>query len=90
MLIGGAPFRDRVRIASKFGFDIEAGGLNSRPDHIRKVLEGSLKRLRTDRVDLYYQRRVDLAMPRMLICRVCRRTRMGPMSRVDLAKRYRV
>ena len=47
-----APFRNSVRIASKFGFDIEAGGLNSRPDHIRKVLEGSLKRLRTDRVDL--------------------------------------
>jgi aryl-alcohol dehydrogenase-like predicted oxidoreductase len=58
-----APFRDRVRIASKFGFDIEAGGLNSRPDHIRKVLEGSLKRLRTDRVDLHYQHRVDPAVP---------------------------
>jgi aryl-alcohol dehydrogenase-like predicted oxidoreductase len=58
-----APFRDRVRIASKFGFDIEAGGLNSRPDHIRKVIEGSLKRLRTDRVDLYYQHRVDPAVP---------------------------
>ena len=39
-----APFRDSVRIASKFGFDIEAGGLNSRPDHIKKVVEGSLKR----------------------------------------------
>jgi len=58
-----APFRDRVRIASKFGFDIEAGGLNSRPDHIRKVIEGSLKRLRTDRIDLYYQHRVDPAVP---------------------------
>jgi aryl-alcohol dehydrogenase-like predicted oxidoreductase len=58
-----APFRDRVRIASKFGFDSEAGGLNSRPDHIRKVLEGSLKRLRTDRVDLYYQHRVDPTVP---------------------------
>jgi aryl-alcohol dehydrogenase-like predicted oxidoreductase len=58
-----APFRDSVRIASKFGFDIQAGGLNSRPDHIRKVLEGSLKRLRTDRVDLYYQHRVDPAVP---------------------------
>lgn len=58
-----APFRDSVRIASKFGFDIDAGGVNSRPDHIRKVVEGSLKRLRTDRIDLYYQHRVDPAVP---------------------------
>jgi aryl-alcohol dehydrogenase-like predicted oxidoreductase len=58
-----APFRNRVRIASKFGFDIEAGGLNSRPDHIKKVVEGSLKRLRIDRIDLYYQHRVDPAVP---------------------------
>ena len=58
-----APIRDRVRIASKFGFDIEAGGLNSRPDHIKKVVEGSLRRLRTDRIDLYYQHRVDPAVP---------------------------
>jgi hypothetical protein len=42
-----------VRIASKFGFDIEAGGVNSRPDHIKKVVEGSLRRLRTDRIDFY-------------------------------------
>lgn len=59
-----APFRDKVRIASKFGFDIEAGGsLNSRPEHIRKVIEGSLKRLQTDRIDLYYQHRVDPNVP---------------------------
>ena len=58
-----APFRDSVRIASKFGFDIDAGGLNSRPDHIKKVVEGSLTRLRTDRIDLYYQHRVDPAVP---------------------------
>jgi len=58
-----APFRNSVRIASKFGFDIEAGSLNSRPDHIKKVVEGSLKRLRTDRIDLYYQHRVDPAVP---------------------------
>ena len=58
-----APFRNSVRIASKFGFDIEAGGLNSRPDHIKKVVEGSLKRLRTDRIDLYYQHRVDPTVP---------------------------
>jgi len=59
-----APFRDKVAIASKFGFDIEGGGgLNSRPEHIRKALEGSLKRLRTDHVDLYYQHRVDPKVP---------------------------
>jgi aryl-alcohol dehydrogenase-like predicted oxidoreductase len=58
-----APFRDKVVVASKFGFDIEAGGLNSRPEHIRKVVEGSLKRLRTDRIDLYYQHRVDPTTP---------------------------
>lgn len=58
-----APFRDQVVIASKFGFDLEKGGLNSRPEHIRKVVEGSLKRLRTDRIDLYYQHRVDPAVP---------------------------
>lgn len=60
-----APIRDKVSIATKFGFDIEAGkgGLNSRPEHIRKVIEGSLRRLRTDRIDLYYQHRVDPAVP---------------------------
>ena len=55
-----APIRDRVVIASKFGFDMEAGGsLNSQPAHIRKVVEASLKRLKTDHIDLYYQHRVD-------------------------------
>jgi aryl-alcohol dehydrogenase-like predicted oxidoreductase len=58
-----APFRDKVAIASKFGFDLEAGGLNSRPEHIKKVVEASLKRLRTDRIDLYYQHRVDPNVP---------------------------
>jgi aryl-alcohol dehydrogenase-like predicted oxidoreductase len=58
-----APFRDRVVIASKFGFDTEAGGLSSRPEHIKKVVEESLKRLRTDRIDLYYQHRVDPKVP---------------------------
>jgi aryl-alcohol dehydrogenase-like predicted oxidoreductase len=58
-----APFRDKVAIATKFGFDLEAGGLNSRPEHIRKVVETSLKRLRTDRIDLYYQHRVDPRVP---------------------------
>ena len=58
-----APFRDKVVIATKFGFDLDAGGLNSRPEHIKKVVEGSLKRLRTDRIDLYYQHRVDPSVP---------------------------
>jgi aryl-alcohol dehydrogenase-like predicted oxidoreductase len=59
-----APIRDQVVIASKFGFDMDkGGGLNSRPAHIRKVVEGSLKRLRTDRIDLYYQHRVDPTVP---------------------------
>jgi aryl-alcohol dehydrogenase-like predicted oxidoreductase len=58
-----APFRDKVVIATKFGFDLEAGGLNSRPEHIKKVIEGSLKRLKTDRIDLYYQHRVDPKVP---------------------------
>jgi aryl-alcohol dehydrogenase-like predicted oxidoreductase len=58
-----APIRDKVRIATKFGFNLEAGGLNSRPEHIRKVVEGSLRRLRTDRIDLYYQHRVDPRVP---------------------------
>ena len=65
-LVGEAisPFRDNVVIATKFGFDMEAGGsLNSKPTHIRKVVEASLKRLRTDRIDLYYQHRVDPAVP---------------------------
>src|SRR5262245_31756827 len=53
-----APLRDRVAIATKFGFKIENGkqaGLDSRPDHIREVAEASLKRLKTDRIDLFYQ-----------------------------------
>jgi aryl-alcohol dehydrogenase-like predicted oxidoreductase len=60
-----ASVRDRVVIATKFGFDNEKGGLllNSRPEHIKRVVEGSLKRLRTDRIDLYYQHRVDPNVP---------------------------
>jgi aryl-alcohol dehydrogenase-like predicted oxidoreductase len=58
-----APFRDKVVIATKFGYDIEAGGHNSRPEYIKKAVEGSLKRLRTDRIDLYYQHRVDREVP---------------------------
>lgn len=62
-------FRDKVAIASKFGWNIdpETGkrgpGLNSRPEHIKVAVEGSLKRLRTDRIDLLYQHRVDPAVP---------------------------
>ena len=60
-----APIRDEVKIATKFGFELEdkAGGLNSRPERIRKVVEESLQRLRTDRIDLYYQHRVDPNVP---------------------------
>lgn len=63
-----APFRDKVVIASKFGFEFDANGkatgrLNSRPEHIKKVVEDSLKRLKTDRIDLYYQHRVDPKVP---------------------------
>lgn len=61
-----AGIRDTVVIATKFGFNIEGGkmaGLNSRPDHIRKVADASLKRLQTDRIDLYYQHRVDPDVP---------------------------
>jgi aryl-alcohol dehydrogenase-like predicted oxidoreductase len=60
-----APIRDSVRIATKFGFDIEGGtgGLNSRPDQIRRVVDASLKRLRTDRIDLLHQHRVDPQVP---------------------------
>jgi aryl-alcohol dehydrogenase-like predicted oxidoreductase len=59
-----APFRDKVKIATKFGFKIDGtNGLDSRPEHIRKVVEESLKRLKTDRIDLYYQHRVDLTVP---------------------------
>lgn len=59
-----APFRDKVQIATKFGFAIDGTlALNSRPEHIRKVVEESLKRLRTDHIDLYYQHRVDPAVP---------------------------
>ena len=60
-----APFRDEVKIATKFGFELEnpTGGLNSRPERIRKVVDESLRRLRTDRIDLYYQHRVDPSVP---------------------------
>src|SRR3954453_19267628 len=61
-----APVRDRVAIATKFGFKIEGGkqaGLDSRPEHIRGVAGASLRRLRTDRIDLLYQHRVDPNVP---------------------------
>ncbi len=64
-----APFRDKVAITSKFGWniDLETGergpGLNSRPDHIKPAVEGMLKRLKTDRIDLLYQHRVDPQVP---------------------------
>jgi aryl-alcohol dehydrogenase-like predicted oxidoreductase len=65
-IVGGAlePFRNEVKIATKFGFDLtEKGGLNSRPDHINWMVDGCLKRLRTDHIDLFYQHRVDPNVP---------------------------
>lgn len=59
-----APFRNKVAIATKFGFKIDGtNGLDSRPEHIRETVEGMLKRLRTDHIDLLYQHRVDLTVP---------------------------
>jgi aryl-alcohol dehydrogenase-like predicted oxidoreductase len=59
-----APVRDKVAIATKFGFKIDGtNGLDSRPERIRRVVDESLKRLRTDYIDLYYQHRVDLTVP---------------------------
>jgi len=64
-----APMRDRVVIATKFGFQFDAQGqrvglgVDSRPEHIREVAEASLRRLRTDRIDLFYQHRVDPGVP---------------------------
>ncbi|HEX3100718.1 MAG TPA: aldo/keto reductase, partial [Pyrinomonadaceae bacterium] len=72
LLVGEAlaPFRDQVVIATKFGFNIDADGtqhsgppLNSRPEHIRQAVDGSLKRLGTDHIDLLYQHRVDPDVP---------------------------
>lgn len=70
-IVGDAlePFRDHVVIATKFGFDLDVAAhagqqvLNSRPDNIRRVTEGSLQRLRVEAIDLYYQHRVDPQVP---------------------------
>ena len=70
-MVGDAlkPVRDQVLIATKFGWDIDPdtgvhhGGTNSKPDHIRAAVEGSLNRLKTDRIDLLYQHRVDPEVP---------------------------
>ena len=70
-LVGEAlvPIRDKVVIATKFGFDINLAtgarnaGTNSRPEHIKAVADASLKRLKTDRIDIFYQHRVDPAVP---------------------------
>lgn len=66
---GIASFRNKVIVATKFGWDIDPetgrwqGGLNSKPEHIKKAVEGMLKRLRTDRIDLLYQHRFDPQVP---------------------------
>jgi aryl-alcohol dehydrogenase-like predicted oxidoreductase len=61
------PFRDKVVIATKFGFDItpegQVRGVSSRPEHIKRTTEGSLRRLKTDHIDLHYQHRVDPTVP---------------------------
>jgi aryl-alcohol dehydrogenase-like predicted oxidoreductase len=70
-LVGEAlqPLREKVTIATKFGFDIDLetgarrGGTNSRPEHIKQVADAALKRLRTDTIDLFYQHRVDPNVP---------------------------
>lgn len=71
-LVGEAlePVRDQVVLATKFGWDIREGrcvGLDSRPEAIRRAVEGSLRRLRTDHIDLYYQHRVDTKVPIELV-----------------------
>ena len=64
-----APFKGQVVIATKFGFDLDpataqrSGGLNSRPEHIKAVAEASLKRLKVEAIDLFYQHRVDPSVP---------------------------
>jgi len=64
-----APFREQVVIATKFGFNLDPigrvnlGGLNSQPDHIKRAAEESLKRLKVDAIDLFYQHRVDPNVP---------------------------
>jgi len=65
-----APFRGKVVIATKFGFDLSgsdnragAAGVNSRPEHIQQAVEGSLKRLKIETIDLLYQHRVDPNVP---------------------------
>src|SRR5258708_18076237 len=63
-----APYRDKVVIATKFGFRLDSktgvsDGVDSRPEHIKKVAEASLKRLKTDVIDLFYQHRVDPTVP---------------------------
>src|SRR3979411_673611 len=64
-----APVRNQVKIATKFGFNIDPktgqnlGSVNSRPEHIKEVVEASLTRLKTDVIDLYYQHRVDPNVP---------------------------
>jgi aryl-alcohol dehydrogenase-like predicted oxidoreductase len=78
-LVGEAlePFKGQVVIATKFGWKPNAEGrwsdLDSRPEHIKKVCEASLKRLRVDVIDLFYQHRVDLGSSDRGCCRCCKR-----------------
>ena len=79
-----APFRDKVVIASKFGFKIDGTiGLDSRPEHIKKVVEASLRRLRTDRIDLYYQHRVDPSVPIEDVVGAIKGLMKGPVTAIQ-------
>ncbi len=81
-----APIRDQVVIATKFGHDFGPNGkqlgltrLNSRPEHIKQIIDGSLKRLRVETIDLFYQHRVDPDVPIEDVA-----GRLDPPGRVDL------
>ena len=83
----GAGARDRVIVATKFGFTFDANGViegvDSRPAHVRAAVEGSLRRLRTDRIDLLYQHRVDPAVPIEDVVGTALKTRDGELISAD-------
>src|SRR5260221_1888913 len=79
-----APLRDQVVIATKFGFKdgVVSSGMDSRPERIREVAEASLKRLKTDRIDLFYQHRVDPKVPMEDVARAQRNPIEASMGRI--------
>ncbi len=85
-----APVRDRVVIATKFGFDIQpngqrGAGLNSKPEHIKQVAAASLKRLSTDVIDLFYQHRVDPDIPIEDVAGRCQKDLIHALPKVKLS-----